>query len=461
MNDTAATQNGAAPAASTPGEGPMTFDKMISGKVSSSAKSPIGDPDKTPPPVEEEGGEEEVLEYDDGGSDESGETDSSDDEGGEEGSSEGETGDESGEEGEDSEEDGSEEAAVEELAKLDGPGKTVEAKIGDKTVKVPLSMKVDFTTKDGTVHKGLSLKEVLNNYVTSSEVSKKLTQLDTEKKSFQSEKREAQRIQLEHEEMEESLSMLREAAEGRNMFDMAQAVLHFFAKGDGNHANELFAQVKALTEQVGEWDEATLKTKINQSQLDFKNKALSRENQKKDAQLAKTKQRTYIDGLISSEKISMDEYREGWGLIKKADERRKAAGQPTIINDSMNFEQIAQKTVEFVHANKIYNRVVKVVHRLAPKRIQDGKLIETIAGLTERDFSDKDVEDIVRGVLKIPAKKKIATQPQKEASSSTDTPPSNRGKESTKKTEANPKEKEKRSDGVLAPMTFDRMLGKA
>ncbi len=480
MNDTAAVVGAdttAAPAAApAAAEGPMTFEKMISGKSSNGAQNPIGDPKPDAPQDESEGdgGELEDLEDDGQGDDDSDIAASGDDEGGPEDEGEGEKPGKAKSQEEDLSEGKDEEADTQDLESLKTSGKSVVAKVDGKEVKIPLNAKVDFETKDGKKITGITIKEALNNYTTAADISRQQNSLHNEKRSFQAEKREAQKIQLEHEEMEENLSLLREAAEGRNMFNMAQAVLNIFSKGDQTIAQELFAGISALTKQVGEWDEDTLKSKINQSQLEFKTKTLEKESKKKDSQLQSVKNKEWVADLIAEHGISWTEYHEGWQYLKEADGRRKAAGIPVIIKDTMEFKDIALETIKYVKASKTYTRAATSIHRVAPKskfpklheRVGENKLIQTVVKyaedeLTDPKFSDKDLDDVVRGVIKnlLPQKKKLATQPRKEAPSLNGNPPkTGKGPSST---EANPKEKEKRREGdEPKPMTFARMLGK-
>lgn len=433
--------NGGAPEASS-GEatGPMTFEKMVSGDTEV---------------VEEKGSKvvEETEEVDgdsedtDGGGSEDSEGDSS--EGDEEDTSSTE------EKKEDPEEPSKE---TEELEKLSTDAKDgVKVLHKGKAFKIPADAKITITKGDKQI--SFSLKEVGNNVLTKREIDQEFSRLDRDKKTFERERREITKVQIENAELEDKLSLIQEAASSGNVFDIAQATLGLFSNGDVAVSQKLFDQLVDLTEKVSGMTEEQLKAAINHSQLAFKNTKLERENKKATERLQGEENRRWLQSEISRHGIGWDEYVERYQALKELNRIRIQQGQPPRLRDDMTYQDVALETINWTLATRHYVKVVDAIKKVNPKESENNDLINVVSQLTDLSFSEKDIADIVRGVLGAPRKASSPKNSSMGVSSSNGKAPTKAPvkKEATPEKAPKGKEAKKDDDEDEGPLTFDKI----
>lgn len=453
MSDTAEpTKPATASEDSSPG--PMTFDRMLLEKGDEPEKeSKKVDPKSEPDADGDEEGdepsdgetEESSEDGDDSSSEEEGESDSDADEGGDEKP-----------EAEDAEEPGAEDL---EAASKEAKGKTLALKLGGKDYQIPDSAKFSFE-KDGK-QISFSLKEAGNNLLTQREIDQQFSKLDREKKTHERRERDVTRLAMAHEDLQDKIELIKEAAAKGNMFDIAQAVLNFFAEGDQEVSTKLLTQVQGLMGTVGEMDENQLKTAIQNSQLSFNNVRLERQNKKTEAKLERSRQFEWLQKEIKSRGIEWEEYQERWTAFKALEKTRVERGLAPRLNDRMGYEDVAREVISFTLATRVYNKVTSAIRKVAPDRESDNQVVEAIAMLTEPSTSEKDLLEIVRGVLDVPDKKKVSKPvdsskdvPKKAAAPKTE--PAKKG--ATPEKAPTGKEPKKTEGG--APVTYRDLIAK-
>lgn len=449
----------AAPAADTAAEesGPMTFDKMISDKAPAPEKGEEAD---------ESEAEEESEVPSESDTEEDADSDS-DSEGGEADEDELEADDpkepkkaKSEEEDDESEDEG--DASLEEVSKA-AKGKTIALKLGKKEYQVPHDAKFTFEKDGKTIE--FSLKEAGNNLLTSREIDQRFSKLNTEKKALEREQREVTKIRIDHEELEDSIGILREAAQTRDIYSIAQATLSLFSRGNLDVADTLFKQLIATTENVSAMDENQLKTFIQNSQIGFENTKLKREAEKLRRESERRTQKEWLVNKLKSHGIDFDEYRERYAALKELNKDRVAKGIEPTLHDKLTYEQVAEETIRYTLATRVFTKVAGVVSKIAPKGPIDDpdnlKIISAVCELTDLSFSEKDIEDIVRGALGVNAKPKVSKP--KDSSREVSKAPAKPEKAPVKK-EASPKPapkgKETRKDAEEedGPLTFDKII---
>lgn len=387
-------------------EGPLTFEKMIAGKgeeivqgereTNDSAddekeqEAESGDADSNEESGKASGDESEESSGD-------GDSDSADDDKGDEGKGKEVKAD--GKEGSDKED-------LEKLEKEAPEGKFVALSHGEKEYKIPEAAKFTFE-KDGK-KVTFSLSQVGNQLVTRQELDQQLSRLDVEKKAVERRERTIQQTSLKHAEIEDKLNLIREAAGSGDTFDILQAAVNMFTDGDAAVTQKLFEQLTGLVSQVGEMTEDELKNSIKTSQLAFKNRKLESDKAKTDKQLASTQQETWLKNFVAENGIKWDEYVQAYRTIKRIDENRIAAGKPPRMHDKLTYQEAAQEVVVRVFAERFFGRVEKLVAQVDPTSAQKNEVIASICELTDPKYSDKDILDIVRGVLGTPEKKKVS-----------------------------------------------------
>lgn len=436
--------------------GPMTFDKMISDKAPTPEKGGEGDEEA------EDSTDDDAADDSDTESDDSSSDDSNEEEEGEKESAKDDSKEDDGE----GDEDEAKEEKLEGEEDLEGAskaakGKTVALRLGKREFQIPHDAKFSFEKDGKTIE--FSLKEAGNNLLTNREIDQKFSKLNTERRSLEREQREVTKIRIDHEELEDSIGILREAAQTRDIFSIAQATLSLFSRGNVDVAKTLFDQLISTTHNVAEMTEDQLKSFIANSQVGFENTKLKREKEKASRELQRRDQKEWLFNKIKQHGIDWDEYRERYAALKEVDKKRVERGQPTRLTDNLTYEQVAEETIKFTLATRIYTKVYKQIEKIAPSRVDDSNLINAVCELTDPSFSEKDIADIVREVTKDTAKPKVSKP--KDSSKGVSKNPAKPEKAPEKK-EANPKPapkgKETRKDAEEeeGPVTFDKIVEK-
>lgn len=446
--------NGVAPGAGE-ASAPMTFDRMVNGEASveetvdEKDSSQADDAEDVSEESEPDGSGEVATEEGDGGSNE-GSDDAEADPSEEEAESE---------DKEEGEEDKLAAKDLEEVTKA-AKGKTVTAKLGDKEYKIPADLKFSVTKNGKTIE--FSPSEIGNNLLTSQEIDQQFTKLDREKKTFERDKRDVTKLQIEYSELEDSVGLIKEAAHRGNMFEVAQATLNVFSKGDADVSKQLFEQLVDLAEKVSAMSEDQLKASVNTAQLNFSNTKLKKEKEAAERKLSLESQRTWLHRQLSSKGIDLEEYRERYQALKELDKVRVEKGQKARLNENMTFEEIANETVAWTMATRVFNKVVGAISKVDPSQKNNSDLIEAVAQLTEPSSSEKDIIDIVREVLGPSQQKKIVSKAKdssKEVSSKNGIPAKGPVKKEATPQKA-PKAKETKKDEGDGPVTFSTLINR-
>jgi len=454
-NGAAATEAKTAPAA----DGPMTFGKMMAEK----GEEIVQDDTKA------DGGDNDEEEADSGDADSDEESsESADEEAGESADESGSGDDSSADDDEGAEgkgkkdkadgEKGADDKDLEEVAKKAVDGKTLSLKHGDKEYKIPKDAKFTFE-KDGK-KVDFTLDQVGNQLITRREIDQQFTKLDADKKDIARRERTIQQTRLEHDDIQDKLSLIQEAATTGDLFDIVQAALNMFSDGDTDVTNKLFEQLLKTTNSVSAMTEDELKSTLTNSQLAFKNRTLVKDKAKADAQLERQAQKEWLSSELKSKGIPWEEYTESWTALKAIEANRQKNGQSPRFHDKMTYEEVAGEVVKYTLASRFFNRVANVVGKLDSTKVGDNKLIASVCELTDPSYSEKDIQDIVRGVLGISLKKKVskATDSSKEVSTAPAKPKGPEAKEAPPKKAPVATETKKNDDEDEGPLTFGKLI---
>lgn len=431
---------------------PMTFEKMINGDVTDASEDKKAGVDEGESEDTEGDSDSEKEESDSNGdSNSEGDSDSEIEEAteGTDDSDEGDSEETDGKKTEDSKD-------LEKVAK-ETTGKALVLKHAGKEFNIPEDAK--FTFHKGDKQVSLSLKEIGNNILTRNEIAQEFTKLDRDKKTFDRDKREVTKLKIQHEEMEDGISLIKEAAQSKNIFDIAQATLSLFSRGDTKVADELLAGVVDLAGRVHEMNEDQLKSAVLSSQLTFQNTKLKKDQERATVKTKQQEQKNWLFKEIESKGIPWDEYVERYHALKELDKRKVSQGQAPNITDEMTYEQVAQQGIKFALATRVYNKVVSAISKVNPKEKNNNDLIDAVALLTEPNYPEKDIIDIVRGVLGIPQKVSKPKDSSQGASLNGNSKEPVKKIATLKKAPAG-KETKKDENKDEGPVTFDKLKSK-
>lgn len=428
--------------------GPMTFDKM--------ASAPSSGKEKEVEAVEEteEVGSEEAEGQVDDSSDKEAQVDPE-----EEGDSEGE-----GEDVEDSTKEEKARAANSSTKKAKGP---VKYELNGEIQELDPEAKFTFKSKDGKEFV-LSAKQLGDNVMVRSEIDRRFSEVDKERKKV-----ESQRVFLERdrknvdalrarlEENEERIELIAEAIKTGSFYDVAQAALNVFSDSSTDVQATIYQQIKQFMDDLSTLDDNQIKAVITNSQLQFQNKKFSKELEKHKKRGELSQKKEWLSELIAKNDVDWPEYMERYQALKALDDNREKQGLPRRIKDSMSYEEIAQEVLSFTLNTRFYTKVVNLVHKVDKAAVEDNRLITEIMRLTDPDTSDKDMEDIIRGVLQVPAKKVSVAPKAAPKEVKAGTAPIKKAPATTKATPGKVLEGKRTEDDDEGPMTFGKIIQRA
>lgn len=338
-----------------------------------------------------------------------------------------------------------------------GTGKVISLSLGDKQFKVPATAKFSF--EKGGKKIDFTLDQAANNLLTKKEMDQEFSRLDLQKKETERRERSIQKKEIEFAEIEDRTALIKEAATKGDLFDIAQAVLNLFSDGDKDVTDTLLSHVSDLAKTVSGLSQEELASQVKTSQLSFKNKILTRDKEKSDSEAKRAQSLTQIQSLVSEHGIPWDEYTKNYAALKNADKKRIEMGRPPRLSPSMTLEQAAREVLVYTNEVRLADKVVGVIQKVNPSKLEDKEFCEAVYSLTDPKFSEKDIEDIVRELLGAPRKKKVsnAETSSKEVAASSAKSKDPKEKAATPKRAPEGKETKKDDDEEEGPTTFAKL----